>query len=177
MFSTLYNIIWLLFNLVWFALWTLKVIWKLGLIVYFCYGALNLTFLIHKLCKYVAEEHQKHRNHHNHHLYSEKHDNHHRSSDHAMVRDTPSHGSLLDTASIYSDFSSRRSSEEFVVTSWDSCQVRTHHGIMGRRFQDGGLLRYRKWVPQQLGDVIVVTNSPPIGHMRSQLTNHQVGIV
>ena len=51
------------------------------------------------------------------------------------------------------------------------------HGIMGRRFPDGGLLRYRKWVPQQLGDVIVVTNSPPIGHMRSQLTNHQVGIV
>ena len=28
-----------------------------------------------------------------------------------------------------------------------------------------------------MGDVIVVTNSPPIGHMRSQLTNHQVGIV
>ena len=51
------------------------------------------------------------------------------------------------------------------------------HGIMGRRFPDGGLLRYRKWVPQQLGDVIVVTNSPPIGHMRSKLTNHQVGIV
>ena len=51
------------------------------------------------------------------------------------------------------------------------------HGIMGRRFPDGGLLRYRKWVPQQLGDVIVVTNSPPIGHMRSQLTNHQVGII
>ena len=51
------------------------------------------------------------------------------------------------------------------------------NGIMGRRFRDGGLLRYRKWVPQQLGDVIVVTNSPPIGHMRSQLTNHQVGIV
>ena len=24
---------------------------------------------------------------------------------------------------------------------------------MGRRFTDGGLLRYRKWVPQQLGDV------------------------
>ena len=49
------------------------------------------------------------------------------------------------------------------------------HGIMGRRFPDGGLLRYR--VPQQLGDVIVVTNSPPIGLLRSQLTNHQVGIV
>ena len=28
-----------------------------------------------------------------------------------------------------------------------------------------------------MGDVIVVTNSPPIGHMRSQLTDHQVGIV
>ena len=27
------------------------------------------------------------------------------------------------------------------------------HGIMGRRFPDGRLLRYRKWVPQQLGDV------------------------
>ena len=29
----------------------------------------------------------------------------------------------------------------------------------------------------KMGDVIVVTNSPPIGHMRSQLTNYQVGIV
>ena len=29
----------------------------------------------------------------------------------------------------------------------------TLHGIMGRRFPDGGLLRYRKGVPQQLGDV------------------------
>ena len=27
------------------------------------------------------------------------------------------------------------------------------HGIMGRRFPDGGLLRYRKLVPKQLGDV------------------------
>ena len=58
---------------------------------------------------------------------------------------------------------------------WEPSRVA--HGIMGRRFPDGGLLRYRKSVPQQLGDVIVVTNSPPIGHMRSQLTNHQVGIV
>ena len=57
------------------------------------------------------------------------------------------------------------------------CKVALIHGIMGRRFPNGGLLRYRKWVPQQLGDVIVVTNSPPIGHMRSQLTNHQVGII
>ena len=31
--------------------------------------------------------------------------------------------------------------------------VPSYHGIMGRRFPDGGLLRYRKWVPQQLGDV------------------------
>ena len=55
--------------------------------------------------------------------------------------------------------------------------VQQCHGIMGRRFPDWGLLRYRKWVPQQLGDVIAVTNSPPIGLMRSQLTNHQWGIV
>ena len=40
-----------------------------------------------------------------------------------------------------------------------------------------GLLRYRRLVPQLLGGIIVVTNSPPIGLMRSQLTNHQVGIV
>ena len=52
-----------------------------------------------------------------------------------------------------------------------------HHGIMGRRFPAGGLLRYRKWVPQQLGDVIVVANSPPIGLMRCKLTNHHLGIV
>ena len=31
--------------------------------------------------------------------------------------------------------------------------------------------------PQQLGDVIVVTNSPHIGLMRSQLTNQQEGII
>ena len=62
---------------------------------------------------------------------------------------------------------------EILLTAWDAIA----HGIMGRRFPDGGLLWYRKWVPQQLGDVIFVTNSPPIGHMRSQLTNHQVGIV
>ena len=30
---------------------------------------------------------------------------------------------------------------------------------------------------QKMGDVIVVTNSPPIGHMRSQLTNQQEGII
>ena len=60
-----------------------------------------------------------------------------------------------------------------VSCHYDQCG----HGIMGRRFPDGWLLRYRKWVPQQLGYVIVVTNSPPIGLMRSQLTNHHVGIV
>ena len=60
---------------------------------------------------------------------------------------------------------------------WLSHFISQNHGTMGRMFPDGGLLRYRKWVPQRLGDVIVVTNSPPIGHMGSQLTNHQVGIV
>ena len=47
----------------------------------------------------------------------------------------------------------------------------------GKEVPRWGLLRYRKCVPQQMGDVIVVTNSPPIGLMRSQLTNHQEGIV
>ena len=35
----------------------------------------------------------------------------------------------------------------------NQCCKRSIHGIMGRRFPDGGLLRYRKWVAQQLGDV------------------------
>ena len=51
-------------------------------------------------------------------------------------------------------------------------QYGNNHGIMGR-----GLLRYRKLVPQQLGDIIVVANSPPIGLMRCKLTNHHLGIV
>ena len=33
---------------------------------------------------------------------------------------------------------------------WFKCP---DHGIMGTGIPDGGLLRYRKWVPQQLGDV------------------------
>ena len=33
-----------------------------------------------------------------------------------------------------------------------SAEQQQQHG-MGRRFPDGGLLRYIKWVPQQLGDV------------------------
>ena len=60
---------------------------------------------------------------------------------------------------------------------WGTTQQLSAHGIMGTGIPVGGLLRYRKLVPQQLGDVIVVTNSPPIGLMRSQLTNHQVGTV
>ena len=42
----------------------------------------------------------------------------------------------------------RCSSGQVAVTGQWWC-----HGIMGRRFTDGGLVRYRKWVPQQLGDV------------------------
>ena len=41
---------------------------------------------------------------------------------------------------------------EAASESW-SAEQSQGHGIMGRRFPDGGLLRYRKWVPQQLGDV------------------------
>ena len=40
-----------------------------------------------------------------------------------------------------------------------------------------GVAEIQKMSPSTTGDVIVVTNSPPIGFMRSQLTNHQVGIV
>ena len=45
------------------------------------------------------------------------------------------------------------------LKSFPYCCITIHihfwvgHGIMGRRFPDGGLLRFRKWVPQQLGDV------------------------
>ena len=46
------------------------------------------------------------------------------------------------------------------------CSVHwSSHGIMGRRFPNGGLLRYRKWVPQPVGDVNKQGSwdSPPIG--------------
>ena len=46
----------------------------------------------------------------------------------------------------------------------------------GKEARRWGVAEIQK-ISQQLGDVIVVTNSPPIGHMRSWLTNHQVGIV
>ena len=39
-----------------------------------------------------------------------------------------------------------------------------------------GVAEIQKMSPS-LGDVIVVTDSPPIGLMRSRLTNQQVGIV
>ena len=46
---------------------------------------------------------------------------------------------------------------------------------MGRRFPDGGLLRYRIWVPQQLGDVNKQGSgdSPPIGAQHGDMAaNH-----
>ena len=49
------------------------------------------------------------------------------------------------------------------------------HGIMGRRFPDVGLLRYRKWVPQQLWDVNKQRSgdSRPIGARHSNTAaNH-----
>ena len=45
------------------------------------------------------------------------------------------------------------------------------HGIMGRRFPDGELLRYRKLVPQQLGDVIIVPKSHEISADQSPSRN------
>ena len=47
----------------------------------------------------------------------------------------------------------------------------------GKEVPRWGVAEIQKMSPSTMGDVIVVTNSPPIGHMRSQLTNHQVGIV
>ena len=49
------------------------------------------------------------------------------------------------------------------------------HGIMGRKLTDGGLLRYRKWVPQQLGDIIIQGSgdSRPMGARHSNTAaNH-----
>ena len=87
------------------------------LVIYFFYGVLNIIFLFHKLCKYLEEV-----------------------RDREMLPKPPrivTNAELIrensferiysfnDTISIYSENSSRRSSEEFVVTSWDqSNQVR-----------------------------------------------------
>ena len=57
--------------------------------------------------------------------------------------------------------------------SYFSCKHTHHPWNNGREVPRWGVAEIQK----QLGDVIVVINSPPIGHMRSQLTNHQVGIV
>ena len=50
----------------------------------------------------------------------------------------------------------------------------------GKEVPRWGVAEIQKMSPSTTGrcyDVIVVTNSPPIGLMRSQLTNHQVGII
>ena len=117
MFSTLYNFFCFLFNLFWIILWIIKLAWKLVLVVYFFYGVLNIIFLIHKLCKYLEEE--KHRE-----LLSKPPSI---STNGELIRENTFERiySFNDTVSIYSENSSRRSSEEFVVTSWDqSNQVR-----------------------------------------------------
>ena len=117
MFSTLYNFFCALFYLFWIILWIIKLAWKLVLVIYFFYGVLNIIFLFHKLCKYLEEV-----------------------RDREMLPKPPrivTNAELIrensferiysfnDTISIYSENSSRRSSEEFVVTSWDqSNQVR-----------------------------------------------------
>ena len=117
MFSTLYNFFCFLFYLFWIILWIIKLAWKLVLVVYFFYGVLNIIFLIHKLCKYLEEE--KHRE-----LLSKPPSI---STNAELIHENTFESiySFNDTISIYSEHSSRRSSEEFVVTSWDqSNQVR-----------------------------------------------------
>ena len=44
----------------------------------------------------------------------------------------------------------------------------------GKEVLRWGVAEVQKMSPLQLGDVIVVTNSPPIGHMRSQLTKWEL---
>ena len=46
----------------------------------------------------------------------------------------------------------------------------------GKEVSRWGVAEIQKMSPSTT-DIIVVTNSPPIGLMRSQLTNHQIGIV
>ena len=122
MFSTLYNFFCVLFNLFWIILWIIKLAWKLVLVVYFFYGVLNIIFLIHKLCKYLEEE--KHRE-----LLSKPPSI---STNAELIQENTFERiySFNDTISIYSENSSRRSSEEFVVTSWDqSNQVRIERNL------------------------------------------------
>ena len=72
------------------------------------------------------------------------------------------HSSLLSS----SVSSSSVSTCHMIVGKWKiSYHLSFLHGRMGRRFPDGGLLRYKKWVPQQLGDVIKQGSgdSRPIG--------------
>ena len=117
MFSSLYNFFWVLFNLFWIILWIIKLAWKLVLVIYFFYGVLNIIFLIHKLCKYLAEEKNRE-------MLSK---NPSISTNVELIRENSFEKifSFNDTVSVYSEYSSRRSSEEFVVTSWDqSNQVR-----------------------------------------------------
>ena len=60
-----------------------------------------------------------------------------------------------------------------LVRNFSSTEPRSN----GKEVPRYGVAKYRRWVPHLLGGIIVVTNSPPIGLMRSQLTNHQLGIV
>ena len=148
MFSTLYNFFWALFKLFWVILWILKLAWKLALAVCFFYGVLNIIFLIHKLCKYLEKE--KHREMLKRHLSI--------SINTEVMRENSY--SYTDNVSLYSVNSSRRSSEEFVVTSWDShYQVRVFFIFenicirinMNDSFQnsdhedDGYIAAYRTW--------------------------------
>ena len=117
MFSTLYNFFCVLFNLFWIILWIIKLAWKLVLVIYFFYGVLNIIFLFHKLCKYLEEVRDCE-------MLSKPP---RIATNTEVIRENSFERiyTFNDTVSIYSENSSRRSSEEFVVTSWDqSYQVR-----------------------------------------------------
>ena len=117
MFSTLYNIFWFLIYLISILLWIIKLGWKLLLIICFIYGLLNLVFLMHRLCKYVAKKHKE-----------EAKVANHSHSQNVIILDQnfETYNSFGESNS---EFSSRRSSQDFVVTSWDNFQVTQNQNL------------------------------------------------
>ena len=123
MFSTLNNIFWILINLISILLWIVKLSWKLLIIICFIYGLLNLVFLMHRLCKYIARKHQE----------EAKVANHSQSQNVIILDQTfESYNSFGESNS---EFSSRRSSQDFVVTSWDNFQVTLSDWVSDKKFK------------------------------------------
>ena len=82
------------------------------MVISFIYGGLKLVLLVHKLCKHLLEQHQL------------------AKTTQSYIKLNPSlqtYNSFNDTNSDFENNSSRRSSDSFVVTSWQSLQVKRCH--------------------------------------------------